>query len=63
MMNIIRLDGEECARLRKSLLTMVRSAVQNEENLLHGYPSGSEISDCLDIVEYLDEKGGNHADS
>lgn len=58
MTNTIKINSEDCARLRKSLLTVVQAAVLHEDTLMTGFPSGSQISDCLDIVDYLEEKGG-----
>jgi len=59
MMNIIKIDSEDCSRYRKSLLGVIQAAVLNEENLSNGFPSGGAISDCLDIVACLEGKGGD----
>lgn len=55
MMNIIKIDSEDCAHYRKSLLNVMQAAVQNDQNLIDGWPSGNEISDCMSILLCLED--------
>ncbi len=59
MMNIIKIDSEDCANYRKSLLEVIQAALLNEESVLNGFPSGGAISDCLDIVTCLEGNNPN----
>lgn len=57
MMNAINISNDDRKQYRKSLMAVIQAALLNQRSLLNGFPSGSEISDCLDIVTLLGFEG------
>ena len=51
-------------RYRNSLLNVLNASIVNEQALENGFPSGSELSDCIRLARALEQKpvvqkGGN----